>query len=161
MLFRSDLVINSLRMRPDRIVVGEVRGGEALDMLQAMNTGHDGSLTTGHANTPRDLLARLETMVLMAGVELPLRAIREQIVGGLQLVVHQSRMKDGTRKITRVTEIAGMEGDVITLQDIFTFEEQGLSQGKVQGVFKPTGVVPKNLPALESRGISIPISVFS
>ncbi len=156
-----DLVINSLRMRPDRIVVGEVRGGEALDMLQAMNTGHDGSLTTGHANTPRDLLSRLETMVLMAGVELPLRAIREQIVGGLHLIVHQSRMKDGTRKITKVTEIAGMEGDVITLQDIFAFEEQGISQGKVQGVFKATGVLPKFLPALESRGITVPVSIFS
>lgn len=156
-----DLVINSLRMRPDRIVVGEVRGGEALDMLQAMNTGHDGSLTTGHANSPRDLLARLETMVLMAGVDLPVRAIREQVVGGLQLIVHQSRMKDGSRKITRVTEIAGMEGDVITLQDIFTFNEQGISQGKVQGSFKATGVIPKILPALESRGITVPISVFS
>ncbi|MGE5580277.1 MAG: CpaF family protein [Bacillota bacterium] len=156
-----DLVINSLRMRPDRIVVGEVRGGEALDMLQAMNTGHDGSLTTGHANTPRDLLSRLETMVLMAGVELPVKAIREQIVGGIQLIVHQSRMKDGSRKITKVTEIAGMEGDVITLQDIFIFEEQGLSQGKVQGVFKASGVIPKCLPALEARGIAVPVSLFS
>ncbi len=156
-----DLVINSLRMRPDRIVVGEVRGGEALDMLQAMNTGHDGSLTTGHANTPRDLLSRLETMVLMAGVELPVRAIREQIVGGIQLIVHQSRMKDGSRKVTKITEIAGMEGEVITLQDVFVFEEQGVSQGKVQGVFKGTGVVPKILPALEARGICIPMSVFS
>jgi pilus assembly protein CpaF len=156
-----DLVINSLRMRPDRIVVGEVRGGEALDMLQAMNTGHDGSLTTGHANTPRDLLSRLETMVLMAGVELPVKAIREQIVGGIQLIVHQSRMKDGTRKITKVTEIAGMEGDVITLQDIFVFEEQGLSQGKVQGAFRATGVIPKALPSLEARGIAVPVSLFS
>jgi len=156
-----ELVINSLRMRPDRIVVGEVRGGEALDMLQAMNTGHDGSLTTGHANSPRDLLSRLETMVLMAGVELPVKAIREQIVGGIQLIVHQSRMKDGSRKITKVTEIAGMEGDVITLQDIFVFEEQGLSQGKVQGAFKATGVIPKALPALEARGITVPVSVFS
>lgn len=156
-----DLVINSLRMRPDRIVVGEVRGGEALDMLQAMNTGHDGSLTTGHANTPRDLLSRLETMVLMAGVDLPIRAIREQIVGGLHLIVHQSRMKDGTRKITRITEIVGMEGDVITLQDIFVFEEQGVSQGKVQGAFKATGVLPRSLPTLEARGISVPVSIFA
>ncbi len=116
-----DLVINSLRMRPDRIVVGEVRGGEALDMLQAMNTGHDGSITTGHANSPRDVLARIETMVLMAGVDLPMRAIREQIAAAIQLIVHQNRFRDGTRKVTRVTEVVGMEGDKITLQDIFTF----------------------------------------
>jgi len=156
-----DLVINCLRMRPDRIVVGEVRGGEALDMLQAMNTGHDGSLTTGHANSPRDLLSRLETMVLMAGVELPVRAIREQIVGGIQLIIHQSRMKDGSRKITRISEIVGMEGDVITLQDIFLFEEQGLAGGKVQGVFKGSGVTPKFLPAMEARGVTVPMAIFS
>lgn len=156
-----DLVINSLRMRPDRIVVGEVRGGEALDMLQAMNTGHDGSLTTGHANSPRDLLSRLETMVLMAGVELPVRAIREQIVGGIDLIVHQSRLKDGSRKITKITEVVGMEGDVITLQDIFVFEEQGVGEGgKVMGSFKATGVIPKLLPALEARGIVVPMSIF-
>jgi pilus assembly protein CpaF len=157
-----DLVINSLRMRPDRIVVGEVRGGEALDMLQAMNTGHDGSLTTGHANSPRDMLSRLETMVLMAGVDLPVRAIREQIVGGLDLIVHQSRFRDGTRKITKITEVVGMEGDVITLQDIYTYEEQGISEGgKVIGTFRATGVIPKFLPALETKGIHLPMSVFS
>jgi len=156
-----DLVINSLRMRPDRIVVGEVRGGETLDMLQAMNTGHDGSLTTAHANSPRDLLSRLETMVLMAGVELPLRAIREQIVGGIQLIVHQSRMKDGSRKITRISEITGMEGDIITLQDVFLFEEQGVSGGKVQGTFRASGVTPKFLPELEARGVKVPMSVFA
>ncbi len=157
-----DLVINSLRMRPDRIVVGEVRGGEALDMLQAMNTGHDGSLTTGHANTPRDMLSRLETMVLMAGVELPIRAIREQIVSGLDIIVHQSRFRDGTRKVTRITEVVGMEGDIITLQDIYSYEEQGVSEGgKVMGTFKATGVMPKFLPALETKGIHVPISVFA
>ncbi len=157
-----DLVINCLRMRPDRIVVGEVRGGEALDMLQAMNTGHDGSLTTGHANTPRDMLSRLETMVLMAGVELPIRAIREQIVGGLDLIVHQSRFRDGTRKITRITEVVGMEGDVITLQDVYNYEERGIGEnGKVMGAFKATGVVPKFLPALETKGIRVPAAVFS
>jgi pilus assembly protein CpaF len=157
-----DLVINSLRMRPDRIIVGEVRGGEALDMLQAMNTGHDGSLTTAHANSPRDLLARLETMVLMAGIDLPVRAIREQVVGGLDLIVHQSRFKDGSRKITRITEVVGMEGDVISLQDIFAFEEQGLSDGgRALGAFKATGVTPKFLPALEAKGIGVPMSIFS
>lgn len=157
-----DLVINSLRMRPDRIVVGEVRGGEALDMLQAMNTGHDGSLTTGHANSPRDLLARLETMVLMAGVELPLKAIREQISSAINLVVFQSRNKDGSRKITRITEVTGMEGDVITLQDIFIFQEQGVGEnGRVLGNFRATGVMPKFLPALEARGIRLPASIFS
>ena len=114
-----ELVRNALRMRPDRIIVGECRGGEALDMLQAMNTGHDGSLTTGHANTPRDMLSRLETMVLMAGVDLPLRAIREQIASAVDLIVHQNRLKDGTRKITNITEVQGMEGDVIVMQDVF------------------------------------------
>lgn len=157
-----DLVINSLRMRPDRIVVGEVRGGEALDMLQAMNTGHDGSISTGHANSPRDLLARLETMVLMAGMELPLKAIREQISGALDLIVFQSRFKDGSRKITRITEVLGMEGDVITLQDIFVFEEQGVSEAsKVLGSHKATGIVPKCLPILEVRGVHLPMSIFS
>ena len=157
-----DLGINSLRMRPDRIIVGEVRGGEALDMLQAMNTGHDGSLTTGHANSPRDLLSRLETMVLMAGMDLPIRAIREQVVGGIDLIVHQSRLKDGSRKVTRITEVVGMEGDVITLQDIFRFEEQGVGDGgKMMGAFKATGVIPKFLSSLESRGIVIPMSIFA
>lgn len=157
-----DLVINALRMRPDRIVVGEVRGGEALDMLQAMNTGHDGSITTGHANSPRDLLARLETMVLMAGMDLPLKAIREQISGALNFIIFQSRFKDGTRKITRITEVLGMEGDIITLQDIFVLEEQNVAEnGKVSGVHKATGIVPKCLPTLESRGVHIPISIFT
>lgn len=157
-----DLVINSLRMRPDRIIVGEVRGGEALDMLQAMNTGHDGSLTTAHANSPRDLLSRLETMVLMAGVELPVRAIREQVVGGINLIVHQSRFRDGSRKITDITEVVGMEGDVVTLQDIFTFQELGLSDdGRVLGKFQATGVTPKFLPALEAKGLNIPPSLFA
>lgn len=157
-----DLVINALRMRPDRIVVGEVRGGEALDMLQAMNTGHDGSLTTAHANSPRDLLSRLETMVLMAGVELPVRAIREQIVSAIDLIVYQARFKDGSRKITNITEVIGMEGDVITLQDIFVFQQQGVSpDGKILGSFRPTGVLPRCLPALEAKGIHLPPTVFS
>ena len=122
-----DLVRNSLRMRPDRIIIGEVRGAETLDMLQAMNTGHEGSIGTGHANLPRDLLARLETMVLMAGFDLPVRAIREQISGALDLIVHQARMKDGSRKITRITEVLGLEGDIITLQDIFVYNEQRIN----------------------------------
>ena len=128
-----ELVRNALRMRPDRIIVGECRSGEALDMLQAMNTGHDGSMSTGHANSPRDMLARLETMVLMAGVDLPLRAIREQIASAVDLVVHQSRLKDGTRKITSITEVQGMEGDVIVMQDVFVFEQTGVVDGKIQG----------------------------
>jgi pilus assembly protein CpaF len=157
-----DLVINSLRMRPDRIVVGEVRSGEALDMLQAMNTGHDGSLTTGHANSPRDLLSRLETMVLMAGVDLPIKAIREQVASAINLIVYQSRMRDGTRKITKISEITGMEGDIITLQDIFIFDQQGIGDnGKVIGNFRPTGIIPKCLPVLETRGIHLPVNIFS
>ncbi|NMB38727.1 MAG: CpaF family protein [Firmicutes bacterium] len=147
-----DLVRNSLRMRPDRIVVGEVRGGEALDMLQAMNTGHDGSLTTGHANSPRDMLARLETMVLMAGMELPIRAIREQISSAIDLIIQQARLRDGSRKIIKMTEVQGMEGDVITLQDIFIFD---------QGFFKPTGIRPKFYEQIIAQGISLPISLFS
>ena len=138
-----DLVINSLRMRPDRIVVGEVRGGEALDMLQAMNTGHDGSMTTGHANSTRDMLARLETMVLMAGMDLPHRAIREQIAAAVHLVVHQDRMRDGTRKVTSVSEIQGMEGDIITTSEIFRFEQTNIENGKVIGRLRPTGLRPK------------------
>ncbi len=157
-----DLVINSLRMRPDRIVVGEVRGGEALDMLQAMNTGHDGCLTTGHANSPRDLLSRLETMVLMAGMELPVRAIRDQVQSAINLIIHQNRFRDGSRKITRITEVVGMEGDIITLQDLFFFDQQGVGDdGKVIGAFKATGVLPKFLPTLEARGVHVPISIFS
>lgn len=156
-----DLVRNALRMRPDRIVIGEVRGGEALDMLQAMNTGHDGSLATGHSNSPRDMISRLETMVLMAGVELPVKAIREQIAGAVDVIIQQSRLKDGTRKIVNITEVQGLEGDVIVLQDIFAFNQQGVdSQGKIIGKLVPTGVRPKFYERLESSGIQIPSSVF-
>lgn len=157
-----DLVKNCLRMRPDRIVVGEVRSGEALDMLQAMNTGHDGSLTTGHANSPRDMLARLETMVLMAGMDLPVRAIREQIASAVDLIVQQNRLKDGSRKITHLTEVLGMEGDTIVLQDIFVYEQKGVDDhGKIVGQFKPTGIRPKFLSKLESAGIKLPDDIFS
>ncbi|MCI3926850.1 CpaF family protein [Paenibacillus sp. TRM 82003] len=156
-----DLVRNSLRMRPERIVIGEVRGGEALDMLQAMNTGHDGSLATGHSNSPRDMLSRLETMVLMAGIELPVKAIREQIAGALDLIIQQSRLKDGARKITHITEVQGMEGDTIVLQDLFVFQQQGLdATGKIYGKLMPTGVRPKFYERLETSGIYIPPSVF-
>ncbi|HEX9697627.1 MAG TPA: CpaF family protein [Actinomycetota bacterium] len=157
-----DLVRNSLRMRPDRIVVGEVRGGEALDMLQAMNTGHDGSISTAHANTPRDALSRLETMCLMAGMDLPVRAIREQIASAVQLIVHQSRLKDGTRRITHVTEVVGMEGDVITLQDLFLFDfGMGLDDaGKFRGHIKPTGIRPKFAEHLKDVGVPLPADMF-
>ena len=155
-----ELVRNSLRMRPDRIVVGECRSGEALDMLQAMNTGHDGSLSTGHANTPRDMLARLETMVLMAGVDLPVRAIREQISSAVDLIVHQSRLKDGTRKITNITEVQGMEGDTIVMQDVFVFEQTGVVDGKIQGRLKPTGIRPKFVEQFETMGIHLPNNIF-
>jgi pilus assembly protein CpaF len=155
-----DLVINCLRMRPDRIVVGECRGREALDMLQAMNTGHDGSLTTGHANSPRDMLSRLETMVLMAGMDLPVRAIREQIASAVDLIVQQSRLRDGSRRITQMTEVQGMEGDIITLQDVFVFEQEAYEGGKVIGRIKPTGVRPKFMSKLEDAGIHLPSSIF-
>jgi pilus assembly protein CpaF len=155
-----DLVMNSLRMRPDRIVVGECRGGEALDMLQAMNTGHDGSLTTGHANTPRDMLARLETMVLMAGMDLPVRAIREQISSAVDVIVQQSRMRDGTRKVIAITEVQGMEGEKVVLQDIFLFEQESYENGKVVGQIKPTGVRPKFMPKIEDSGIQLPATIF-
>ncbi|MCI0399031.1 MAG: CpaF family protein [Chloroflexi bacterium] len=155
-----DLVVNSLRMRPDRIVVGEVRSGEALDMLQAMNTGHDGSLTTAHANSPRDMLARLETMVLMAGMDLPHRAIREQVASALDLVVHQDRMRDGTRKVTSISEIQGMEGDVITMSEIFRFEQTGFENGKVIGRLRPTGLRPKFMFKIQEAGIMLPPSIF-
>ena len=155
-----DLVINSLRMRPDRIVVGEVRGGEALDMLQAMNTGHDGSMTTGHANSTRDMLARLETMVLMAGMDLPHRAIREQIAAAVHLVVHQDRMRDGTRKVTSVSEIQGMEGDIITTSEIFRFEQTNIENGKVIGRLRPTGLRPKFMWKIQESGIMLPPSIF-
>jgi pilus assembly protein CpaF len=155
-----DLVINSLRMRPDRIIVGEVRGGEALDMLQAMNTGHDGSLTTCHSNSPRDTLARIETMCLMAGMELPLRAIRQQIASAIDLIVHQERMRDGTRKVVSITEVQGMEGDVIVLSDIFTFEQTGIENGKIIGRLKPTGIRPKFMDRIEAAGIKLPPDIF-
>ncbi|HPI75219.1 MAG TPA: CpaF family protein [bacterium] len=156
-----DLVRNCLRMRPDRIIVGEVRGGEALDMLQAMNTGHDGSLTTGHSNSPRDMLARLETMVLMAGMELPLRAIREQISSAIDLIIHQERMRDGKRRITHITEVAGMENEIITLQDIFKFQQKGVDEnGGIVGEFKALGIVPKFVEKFKVNGIKLPLSVF-
>ncbi|WP_078548214.1 CpaF family protein [Litchfieldia alkalitelluris] len=156
-----DLVKNSLRMRPDRIVIGEVRGSEALDMLQAMNTGHDGSLATGHSNSPRDMIARLETMVLLAGVDLPVKAIREQISGAIDLIIQQTRLKDGTRKIVNITEVQGLEGDVIVLQDIFSFKQESVtSEGKVIGKLAPTGVRPKFYERLENAGQYIPPSVF-
>ena len=156
-----DLVINSLRMRPDRIVVGEVRGGEALDMLQAMNTGHDGSISTLHANNPRDALTRLETMVLMAGVEIPLRAIREHVSSALDLIIHQSRFHDGTRKISRVSEVVGMEGDKITLQDIFVFKQEGINKrGEVSGKHIPTGVVPNFMEKFATHGELITKDMF-
>ncbi len=155
-----ELVRNSLRMRPDRIIVGECRSGEALDMLQAMNTGHDGSMSTGHANSPRDMLSRLETMVLMAGVDLPLRAIREQIASAVDLIVQQSRLKDGSRRITHITEVQGMEGDVIVMQDVFIYEQTGVIDGKIQGRLKPTGIRPKFVEKFEQMGITIPPGLF-
>ncbi len=156
-----DLVRNSLRMRPNRIVVGEVRGGESLDMLQAMNTGHDGSLTTVHANSPRDMLSRLETMVLMAGMDLPLRAIREQIASAIDVIVQQSRFQDGSRKITHITEVVGMEGDTMVTQDIFKFQQTGKSpQGKITGRFQATGIIPRFHDKLKTSGIRLPESIF-
>jgi len=157
-----ELVRNALRMRPDRIVVGECRGGEALDMLQAMNTGHDGSLTTLHANSPRDAISRLETLVLMAELDLPSRAIREQIASALHLIVHTARLVDGTRKITRVSAVTGLEGDTVTLQDVFGFDQQGFDEdGRVQGSFAPTGLVPDFVHALRQRGIEVDMSMFA
>ncbi len=157
-----DLVRNSLRMRPDRIVVGEVRSGEALDMLQAMNTGHDGSLTTAHANSPRDILSRLETMVLMSGMELPVRAIREQISSAIDLIVQQTRLKDGTRRITYITEVSGMEGEVITLQDIFVYKEEGLDNtGGIKGRLVPTGLKPGFMDKLAKTGVVLPTDLFT
>ena len=157
-----DLVKNSLRMRPDRIIVGEVRSGEALDMLQAMNTGHDGSLTTGHANTPRDMLSRIETMVLMSGMNLPIKAIRDQVASAIDVIVQQSRLMDGSRRITHITEVQGMEGDVIILQDIYRFEQRGLdNKGKVKGEFVSTGIMPKFVQKLKERGINIPTDILS
>jgi len=158
---QRQLLVNALRMRPDRIVVGEVRGEEALDMLQAMNTGHDGSLTTVHANSPRDALARIETMVAMGATNLPERAIRQQITSAIQLVVQQSRLSDGTRRVTSVSEITGMEGDTITMQEIFLFEKTGITQdGKVLGRFRATGVRPKCCERLRAAGINLPMDMF-
>jgi len=155
------LVKNALRMRPDRIIVGEVRGGEALDMLQAMNTGHDGSLTTVHANSPRDALSRLETLCLLAGVELPLRVVREQISSAVNLIVEQTRMRDGTRKVTGIAEVGGMEGDTVIMTDIFKFDEKGVDgDGKVLGDLRPTGIRPMFSPRLEIAGFKLPPQVF-
>ncbi|MBN1373698.1 MAG: CpaF family protein [Anaerolineaceae bacterium] len=156
-----ELVKNSLRMRPDRIIVGECRGGEALDMLQAMNTGHDGSLTTLHANTPRDALSRLETMSLMSGMDLPIKVLREQIASAIDLIVQQTRLKDGSRRVTAITEVAGMEGDTVVLTDIFKFEQTGVAQdGKVLGDLKPTGIRPLFTPRLEASGFKLGPEVF-
>lgn len=155
-----DLVINTLRMRPDRIVVGECRGGEALDMLQAMNTGHDGSLTTAHANSPRDCISRLETMSLMAGMELPIRAIREQIASAVDLIIQVSRLRDGSRRTIAISEVQGMEGDVVVLSDIFVFEQQGFEGGKVIGRLKPTGIRPRFIDRIEEAGIHLPPNIF-
>jgi pilus assembly protein CpaF len=154
------LVINCLRMRPDRIIVGEIRDEAALDMLQAMNTGHDGSMTTAHSNSPRDTLARLETMVMMAGMELPVRAIREQVSSAIDLIIHEERMRDGTRKVVNVTEVSGMEGDVITMTDIFVFEQSGFEGGKIIGRLRPTGLRPKFMEKIETSGIHLPPSIF-
>ena len=155
-----DLVVNSLRMRPDRIIVGECRAGEALDMLQAMNTGHDGSMTTAHSNSPRDTLARLEVMCLMAGMDLPVRAIREQVASAIDLICHQERLRDGSRKIVRISDVQGMEGDTIVLSDIFEFEQTGIEAGKVIGRIRATGLRPKFMDKIEAAGIHLPPSIF-
>ncbi len=157
-----DLVKNSLRMRPDRIVIGEVRGGEALDMLQAMNTGHDGSLTTVHSNSPRDAIARLETLIMMAGMDLPIKVIRQQIASAIDLVVQQTRLKDGSRKVVAITEVAGMEGETIVLSDVFKFEQVGVdpSTHKIIGEMKPTGIRPMFYPRLEAAGFKLGAQVF-
>ncbi len=158
---QRELVINSLRMRPDRIVIGEVRGGEALDMLQAMNTGHDGSVTTIHANNPRDALARIETMALMANLSLPERALRNQIASAIHIIVQVSRMSDGTRRVTHITEVTGTNGDIVSLQDVFLFEKRGLgAEGNVMGRFYSTGIIPKFSEKLKNAGISLPTSLL-
>jgi pilus assembly protein CpaF len=154
------LVVNALRMRPDRLIVGECRGAEALDMLQAMNTGHDGSMTTLHSNSPRDTLARLETMVLMAGFDLPHRAIREQIASAVDLIVHQDRMSDGSRRVVRVTEVQGMEQQTVVLQDVFTFQQTGIEAGRIVGRLVPVGIRPKFLDKLELAGVRLPPTLF-
>ncbi len=155
-----NLVINALRMRPDRIIVGEIRDEAALDMLQAMNTGHDGSMTTCHSNTPRDSLSRIETMTMMAGMDLPVRAIREQVSSAIDLVVHQERLRDGSRKVVNITEVSGMEGEVITMTDIFVFEQLGYENNRVIGKLRPTGLRPKFIEKIEASGIHLPPSVF-
>jgi pilus assembly protein CpaF len=155
------LVINALRMRPDRIIVGEVRGGEALDMLQAMNTGHDGSLTTAHSNSPRDTLHRIETMTLMAGMDLPLRAVREQIASAFDLVIHLDRLADGTRRVVQVSEVQGMEGDIIVMQDIMRFVQTGVQDRRIQGYFSATGVRPKFMDKMEAMGIFVSPTTFT
>jgi pilus assembly protein CpaF len=156
-----DLVKNCLRMRPDRIIVGECRSGEALDMLQAMNTGHDGSLTTVHANSPRDVISRLETMVLMSGMELPSKAIREQISSAVDIIIHESRYSDGTRKVAAITEVTGLEGNQIVMQDIFVFRQTGVAEnGKILGHFEPTGSVPTWFDTLSGMGLSIDPKMF-
>jgi len=154
------LVINALRMRPDRIIVGEVRGGEALDMLQAMNTGHDGSLTTAHSNSPRDTLHRVETMTLMAGTELPLRAVREQIASAFDMIVHVERLRDGQRKVVQISEVEGMEGEIIVTQDIFRYVRTGVKDGQVQGYFTATGIRPRAMDKIEAAGLTVSPSVF-
>ena len=156
-----DLVKNALRMRPDRIIVGEVRAGEALDMLQAMNTGHDGSLTTAHANTPRDVLSRLETMVLMAGMELLVRAVRTQVSSAIDLILQQSRIRDGSRKITYITEVQGMEGDTIILQDLFRYVQDYIDEnGKSVGHFEASGFQPNFMDKFKMNGVDLPLSIF-
>jgi pilus assembly protein CpaF len=154
------LVVNALRMRPDRMVVGECRASEALDMLQAMNTGHDGSMTTIHSNGPRDALSRIETMVLMAGIELPLKAIREQVANAIELIIHLERLTDGTRKVVKVSEVQGMEGDTIVMQDLFVFDQTGIKNGLVQGKLKPTGMRPRFIKKMVANNIEIPESIF-
>ena len=157
----NDLIINCLRMRPERIIVGECRGGETLAMLQAMNTGHEGSMTTLHANTPRDAIARIETMCLMSGLDLPLRAIREQVASAIELIVQQARLKDGSRRVLAISEVTGMEGDVVVLQDIFVFEQTGIDDsGKIVGSLRPTGVRPRFVDRFESMNIYLPSNVF-
>jgi pilus assembly protein CpaF len=155
------LVINSLRMRPDRIIVGEARGGEALDMLQAMNTGHDGSMTTIHSNSPRDTLRRIETMVLMAGLELPLKAIREQVSSAIELIIHMERLRDGTRRVVHVAEVQGMEGDTIIMQDLFLFDQSGIQNGRVIGSLKSTGLRPKFAEKFAVNNIELPAEIFN
>jgi pilus assembly protein CpaF len=160
-VMQRQLVINSLRMRPDRIVIGEVRGEEALDMLQAMNTGHDGSLTTVHANTPRDALARIETMAMMANLNLPEKAVRRQMASAINVVVQISRFNDGTRRITYLSEITGMEEDIVSMQDVFVFEKKGVSpDGRVLGNFTATGIRPKFAERLKASGINVPAAWF-